>query len=382
MAFCSPFQISRHPFTDASTFEQMGYIRLVLFWWLLVLAGSAARSQVAFSVDTDLCQHEPWRLVFHDEFDGNSLDLTKWIPYNPVWDEARGDYYETPPLSNPDAALTMVRADDYRSFYSPDNIAVSNGTCNITFKYQPQNIYGGSATFTTGKLFHKLPFESGRFDIRCRIPRKGGVWAAFWMMGVNPCTHPYPGGGEIDCFEYAPCESDLETVSTTITGYKRFGCSGPEPSSGEHYTVGNVNIWHVYSSEWDRNVIRFYVDGDLKITQSRYMNGSEGSDCNPGMSLSNGHWIERDGVFPYYSSEHNQSLMAELKCTKDLYTYDLMGICTPSLRSHDYIDKHLDEHVWTIDYIRVYQRANNIQYSLHDLCPKIAGPNIVCNNYN
>jgi hypothetical protein len=309
-------------------------------------------------------------MVFHDEFEGTTLDLNKWIPYNPVWDNVRGEYFVAPPTDNPTAALAMVKADDKRSYYSPNNIAVGNGSCKITFRYEPQNLYGGEATFSTGKLFHKLPFESGRFDIRCRMPRVGGVWVAFWMMGFNPCTHPFPGGGEIDCFEYNPCATGLNRVTTSMYGYKRFGCDGPQGGTTKIYRQEAIDDWHIYSTEWDRNFVRIYVDGILKAEQTRYANGNSLTDCFPGRDeRNNGHWVERTDVFPFYAREHNQSLMAELKCTRDLYTVNFLGICTPSMRSHYYIDRHLEPRVWEIDYIRVYQRQSNIQNNLKDLGP-------------
>jgi beta-glucanase (GH16 family) len=350
---------------------------------LVICMQSSIQAQISFPKDTDLCQHEPWKLVFHDEFDGASLDKSKWITYNPTWSEAIADYMAVPPANDAAAAMHMIKVDDYRSFYSSDNVVVNDGMCQLIFRHQPVDTFGGSARFTTGKLFHKKPFHSGRFDIRCKVPRAGGVWAAFWLMGVRACDAPqFPGGGEIDCFEYAPCESDLKTISTTITGYKRFGCNGPQPSTSEHFRVDKIDEWHVFSTEWDRNFIRCFVDGQLKVEFSRYLNKKGPADCHPGRSIYNGQWQEQSGYFPYYDSVHNQNLMVELKSTLDLYSSNFLGICTPSLRSRDYIDEHMADRIWTIDYIRVYQRENNIQAGLADLCPSIKGRTIARSNSN
>ena len=354
---------------------QMRVAKFVVVIFLLLLQASTLAAQISFPKDTDLCQHAPWKLVFHDEFIGTSLDAGKWITYNPTWDNSIADYYTNPPANDPATALHMIKVDDGRSFYSSNNVRVEDGNCILKFRYEPQELYGGSATFSTGKLFHKIPFHSGRFDIRCKIPRASGVWAAFWVIGTRPCDDDTaPGGGEIDFFEYAPCESDLDKVSTTITGYKRLGCDGPTPSQGSHYKLKDIDEWHLFSTEWDRNFVRSYVDGQLKVVQSRFAYKKEMAGCHPGRAALNGQWEKRADFFPYYDSLHNQSLMVELKSSHDLYSVDFLGICTPSLRSRSYIDEHLADRSWVIDYIRVYQRSDNIQAGLRDLCPFIHGP--------
>ncbi len=360
---------------------------------LFLCFSSHVNAQVTFSTTTDLCQSAPWALVFHDEFSGTSIDLSKWITYNPRWNSVTNSYYNSPTGASATDAYEMVNVDDGASFYDAGNVQVSGGNCLLKLTYDPQTIYNPATGyntyrhFKTGKIFNPISFQSGKFEIRCKLPRQGGAWAAFWALGQGKCitdvpTPTYPGTSDINFFEYLPCETDLTAVSTSCDRYQIGSTCTTYSGPVRHFHVSDVDNWHTYATEWDENFIRMYVDGNQVMEYSRYeyqsITGPQSSGCWPGSSVYNGSFDDNGQTwFPFYDPNHWMQAMAELKMTLDLYTYDLAGICTPKWESHDEIDEGTYME-WLIDYIRIYQRQDNIQQGLRDVCPSIEGPSTIC----
>ena len=44
----------------------------------------------------------------------------------------------------------------------------------------------------------KAAFSFGTLVARIKVPSGQGLWPAFWLMGGDEETHPWPGAGEID----------------------------------------------------------------------------------------------------------------------------------------------------------------------------------------
>ena len=63
-----------------------------------------------------------------------------------------------------------------------------------------------------------------------RLPYGQGIWPAFWMLGADIDTNPWPGAGEIDIMEYRGQEPNIIHGSVHGPGYsasdaitKKFG---------------------------------------------------------------------------------------------------------------------------------------------------------------
>ncbi len=88
----------------------------------------------------------------------------------------------------------------------PENVTVQNGNLVITARKES---YQGSA-YTSARLLTKGKFEQayGRFEARIQLPWGQGIWPAFWMLGADINTNPWPGAGEIDIMEFRGQESN------------------------------------------------------------------------------------------------------------------------------------------------------------------------------
>lgn len=61
----------------------------------------------------------------------------------------------------------------------------------------------------------KAAFSFGTLVARIKVPSGQGLWPAFWLMGGDEETHPWPGAGEIDVVEMV---SDPTTWYSSLHG--------------------------------------------------------------------------------------------------------------------------------------------------------------------
>ncbi|MGN6397739.1 MAG: family 16 glycosylhydrolase [Mucilaginibacter sp.] len=176
-----------------------------------------------------------WQLVWSDEFNGTSVDGSKWNIDN----------------GNPGV-------NNEREYYQSSNVSVSGGNLVITAKNQSV----GGQPFTSGKLetFNKFTTTYGRIEARIKLPAFQGSWPAFWMLGAN-INDPgvgWPNCGEIDIMEQV-------NTSSTILGTMHWNGGSGHVQYGSSTTTTPTD-YHIYAVEWDTNSIRWYVDNTLYVT--------------------------------------------------------------------------------------------------------------------
>jgi beta-glucanase (GH16 family) len=139
-----------------------------------------------------------------------------------------------------------------------------NGNLVITArKENPANYqcHYGTCEYTSARLLTAGKFDQayGRFEARIKIPRGQGIWPAFWMLGNDIGTNPWPNSGEIDIMENIGREPS--TVHGTIHGPGYSGAGG----LGGAYTLPNgqafADAFHTFSVDWAPDSITWYVDG-------------------------------------------------------------------------------------------------------------------------
>jgi beta-glucanase (GH16 family) len=139
-----------------------------------------------------------------------------------------------------------------------ENVNVQNGKLLITARKES---YQGAA-YTSARLITRDKFEQryGRFETRIKLPWGQGIWPAFWMLGADIGSTPWPQAGEIDVMEFLG--QNPTTVFGTLHGP---GYSGAE-SIGKSYTLQNDRFdtgFHVFGIEWGPEYVNFYVDDVL-----------------------------------------------------------------------------------------------------------------------
>jgi beta-glucanase (GH16 family) len=200
-----------------------------------------------------------YQLVWSDEFDGSSLNTSNWS-----YDIGDG----CPNLCG--------WGNNELQYYRSQNVSVSGGYLIIEVK---EEAYGGR-DYTSGKINsrNKQDFLYGKVEARIKIPTGGGMWPAFWMMPTDEVYGGWASSGEIDIME-------SKNQTDSIGGAIHYGGNWPNNvwSSG-NYSPGGVNFsdaFHVYTVEWEPDVMRWYVDGILYSTKTSSQWYSDGAPGNP-----------------------------------------------------------------------------------------------------
>lgn len=185
--------------------------------------------------------YDGYHLAWADEFDGSELNLSDWTfetgdgcPNNCGWGNNELQYYRE------------------------DNTSIVDGNLVITAKKQQ---YGGR-DYTSSRIVTKgkKQFKFGRIDIRAALPKGQGIWPALWMLGSNIDAVGWPACGEIDIMELTG------DIPNRVVGTVHYGASTSEHQfiSNSRYTTGDESYqdeFHVYSINWENNLIEFLVDG-------------------------------------------------------------------------------------------------------------------------
>ena len=182
-------------------------------------------------------------LVISDEFDvSGAPDSTLW-----TYDLGDGSAEGIPGWGNNELQVYTSNA---------ENVEVQNGLLVITAREAAGGGYT-SARLKTQGLFDQ---QYGRFEARIQVPQGKGLWPAFWLLGNDCDTNPWPGCGEIDIMENVGDEPTK--IFGTVHGP---GYSGGESISKEYELTDSRfdTSFHVFGVEWSPNRINYYVDDVL-----------------------------------------------------------------------------------------------------------------------
>lgn len=187
-----------------------------------------------------------WHLAWSDEFNGangSSPDPSKWTF------EIGGKGFGNHELES------------YTS--RPVNAHLQDGNLVITALKEdltgPDGIPRG---YTSARIRTQGHFAQayGRFEARMQLPLGKGIWPAFWMLGDNIYTTPWPASGEIDIME------DIGEASAVYSTLHGPGYSGGHALSSKFPLPAGETInaaFHTYAVEWAPNDITFFFDSHL-----------------------------------------------------------------------------------------------------------------------
>jgi beta-glucanase (GH16 family) len=202
---------------------------------LLASIGVAALMFVSVSAKASYSTNG-YALIWSDEFNGSTVDTSKWTPLN-LPDNVNGSL----------------------EYYRPQNATVTNGYLNITGK---QESFGGRS-YTSASLssFGKFSFTYGKAVARIQMPVSQGFWPAFWMIGNYSSS--WPAQGEIDIME-------------NINGFGYVVATSHWNNNGHQSAGGTRNVaitsFHDYELEWTPTDMIYRVDGvqyaDVRTTNS------------------------------------------------------------------------------------------------------------------
>lgn len=176
------------------------------------------------------------RLVFSDEFDGSSLDLTKWDPNWLAWDATK----ITPP-ANPSSEPVC---------YDPSQVTVKNGLLNLHLEDRDCTAANGTTyTHASGMIQSVRYFNYAYGYAEAYINLPAGTdgttpvdWPAFWADGQS-----WPADGEDDIMEVL----DAKTCFSYHSSAGDLGPTCPKLTAG----------WHHFASYWQPSSVTYFYDG-------------------------------------------------------------------------------------------------------------------------
>lgn len=225
-------------------------------------ADSAASSSSAAGLPAAVASG--YKMTFHDEFDGDKLDTSKWGYQYGCFDPAQ---------------RSQAQYTD-----SPDNVSVRDGALNLTARYSPTKTkWDGTQiprTCKDGNTTYDAPFTSGMIttktkdgkvlyaapgtgfyaEARVKLPTARSSWSAFWGTGTKG---GWPGNGEIDVFESKGYDPSflMSNIHTPRVGNPKKTTQHQGMMKGN--TATSQTEWHTYGVLKTADAIEFYFDGNM-----------------------------------------------------------------------------------------------------------------------
>ena len=198
-----------------------------------------------------------YKLVWSDEFNGNSLNTNNWNieVNNSGMGNGELEYYTDRP-QNVSVGVDPATGDN----------------CLILTAIKEE--YGTGSNLrhcTSGRINSKgkYSFQYGKIEARMKIPyTANGLWPAFWMMGN---TGGWPACGEIDIMEMGQAGAiSAGTQDRYFSGWCHWGTSwnmygpGSYPNTGKSKTNSYPvqGSYHIFTMEWDDTHLSMYLDHD------------------------------------------------------------------------------------------------------------------------
>lgn len=171
-----------------------------------------------------------YRLVWHDEFDGDQLDRQQW-------------FYRT--------------GSRYWSVQKPENVSVADGRLKLACRKES----AGDLAYTAGGVISKRRFRFGYYEARFKVPPGKGWHTSFWTMPADVAGTPKFSGPRI---ELDFCENDSSRLKSYSVNIHRH-VPKPHQSFG-HKTIKTPDLsadFHVWGCEYTADTCSFYFDGEL-----------------------------------------------------------------------------------------------------------------------
>lgn len=189
-----------------------------------------------------------WKLVWEEDFKGNSLDTKSWN------------------------RCKAGNADWTRHMSPLDSLCrVEKGVLQLWGIPTPEGL-DDSRPYITGGVNSKglRSVKNGRVEVRARFGCATGFWPAIWLMPDNNIG--WPNGGEIDIMEHLNYDDiAYQTIHSSHTLKK----NKPESQQSETGAI-DKDDFNIYAVEVDEEEITFYINGQKTFSYAKMNPTPEG----------------------------------------------------------------------------------------------------------
>jgi len=219
---------------------------------------------------------------------GVSNDTQGVVTWTPQWCEEFNATTAGPPDTTVwsfDLGNGGFGNNEIETYCGPPGYSGNPSNCPSTFSTTTSNAYldgsghlviqalstGGTWFSARMKTQGLQNFQYGRIEARVQLPdtTNQGLWPAFWSLGSDINTTPWPACGETDFMEVWSPQIDNgpgpAANKTTIHTAATDG-SGLQPNGTYTFPSGQANdtAFHTYGMIWSSNMQQFYIDNPLQ----------------------------------------------------------------------------------------------------------------------
>ena len=209
----------------------------------LLAAAAQSLSAANYAVEEPMPAHSA-KLVWSDEFNGKSLDMSKWS-----FDTSRNK-------------LGWYNGElQYYAAKRRENLRLENGKLIIELRKDPQAISKypdwGKQQYSSAKIVtkSKASFTYGFVEASAKLPCARGTWPAIWMLPEGESA--WPDGGEIDILEQVGSQPNVAhaTLHTKLFNHVMHTGRGAETA-----VPTACSAFHRYQLAWTPRAITIGVD--------------------------------------------------------------------------------------------------------------------------
>ena len=203
-------------------------------------------------------------LVWHDEFDGDSLDDSKWSYRTNYWRRGgRANWFAAPEDGAVEVKDGLLRL---KLLKKPDGQFVSPQLQTGELMWDMVQA-GGSSTgwMLPNREKPKFMHRYGYYECRCRLQQMPGWWSAFWMQSpMQGCSlDPRRAGIEHDIMEsFDPGEVIPHCFHANGFGAEYRGYKCPRVKENDEALLSlDKTQFHVFGMLWEPDGYTMFVDG-------------------------------------------------------------------------------------------------------------------------
>lgn len=217
---------------------------------------------------------------------GVPTSTTGAVTWNPQWCQEFNATTAGPPDTTVwsfDLGNSGFGNNEIETYCGPPGYANNPSTCPTTFSAANSNAYvdgsghlliqaintGGTWFSARMKTQGLENFQYGRIEGSIQLPNTSnqGLWPAFWSLGSDINTTPWPACGEVDFMEnWSPQvfngpgpAGNKTTIHTQVTAGNGIGRAFTFPAGQQA-----DSSFHSYGTIWSANLMQFYIDDPTK----------------------------------------------------------------------------------------------------------------------
>ena len=218
--------------------------------------------------------HEPsflpeetdWKLVWHDEFDNDKLDMSKWSFRRNYWGRRSNTFtdegIEFDGKSNLKINLVEKDGQYYSAHLQTGANSFDNPVSDTDIPWDGQKDIWPIAPLDKPKFMHRF----GYYEVRCKLASQPGWWSAFWLQSpsIGMSYNPEYSGVEVDIMENFHRNGEI----TSGTIYGGYGKDFIEDARIRYIPEETEDGFHRFGLWWSEKEYRFYCDGKLTAVSS------------------------------------------------------------------------------------------------------------------